>query len=144
MAITATPYGTFLKDLLGGVHNVVTDTDRVVLLTSSYTPNQDNHATYADVIASEVTGAGYTAGGPVLTGKSVTYDTTANTATLAASSVTWTALTVSTRYAVIYRYTGTNSTSRLIGFIDFGAVRTYTAEPFELSFPSGAVVITAI
>jgi hypothetical protein len=144
MAITATPYGAFLTDLLTGVHNVVTDTDKVALLTSSYTPNQDTHATFADVSANEVTGTGYTAGGATLTGKSVTYDTIVNVATLVAASVTWAALTVSTRYAVIYRSTGTGSTSRLIGYIDFGAVRTYTAEPFELSFPSGAVAVTAI
>ena len=141
MAVTATPYATFLTDLLNGVHNLPSDTDKVALLTSAYTPDFANHASYADVVANEVSGTGYTAGGNTLTGKSVSY--ASGTASVAAAQSTWSALTATCRYAVIYKSTGTNSTSKLIGLVDFGADRTYAGDPLELSFPGGAVTIGA-
>lgn len=143
MAVTATPYGAFYLDLLNGVHNVSADTDKVALLTSAYTPNFTSHASFTDVASSEVTGTGYTQGGISLTGKSVTYDASSKTCTVAAASINWSALTATCRYALIYKSTGTASTSKLMGLIDFGADRTYNAEPLQLSFPSGAVTIAA-
>lgn len=139
MAITATPYGVFLTDLFAGVHNVTTDTDKVALLTSAYTPDLTNNASYADVIARELVGTGYTAGGNTLTGKSVSL--TAGIAVLAAAPTGWAAVTGTFRYAVIYKSTGTNATSKLIGLIDFGADRTYSAEALQLSFPGGAITV---
>jgi hypothetical protein len=141
MAVTATPYGAFFTDLLGGVHNVTSDTDKVALLTSAYTPDFTNHVSYADIVGNEVAGTGYTAGGNTLTGKTVSYASGA--ASMAAAQSTWSALTATCRYAAIYKSTGTNSTSRLIGLIDFGADRTYNGDPLELSFPGGAVTIGA-
>lgn len=143
MAITALPYGVYLQDLASGVHTYSSDTDKVALLTSSYTPDYDTHSSYADVVAFEVAGAGYTAGGITLTGKAITYDATGNVATLGASAAAWASLSVTTRYAVFYKSTGTNSTSKLLGLLDFGTDRVYDAEPFQLSFPNGVVTLTA-
>lgn len=144
MAVTALPYGVFLTDLGSAVHSFTADTDKVALLTNAYTPNYTTHVSFADVVASEVAGSGYTAGGNTLTGKSLTYDGPSKTATLNAAATTWTNLAVVTRYAVFYRSTGTNSTSKLIGLLDFGADRTYATEPFQLSFPTGVVSFTAV
>lgn len=141
MAVTAAPYGVFLTDLLAGVHNITTDTDKVALLTSSYTPDYDTHVSYADVAGKEVTGGGYTAGGIALVNKSVVYNASSNTATVAADPVNWPSLAVTCRFAVIYRSSNTSANSKLIGLIDFGADRVYDAEPFQLSFPSGVVNI---
>lgn len=143
MAVTATAYGTFYIDLFNGVHTVSSDTDKVALLTSAYTPDFTNNASFADVASYEVTGAGYTQAGIALTGKSVAYDGPSKTCTLSAASVSWSALTVTCRYAVLYKSTGTNSSSKLIGLIDFGVDRTYNAEPLQIAFPSGAVTIAA-
>jgi hypothetical protein len=50
---------------------------KVALLSSSYTYNHATHTTYASVMASEATGAGYVAGGNTLAGKVSGYvDTT--------------------------------------------------------------------
>lgn len=141
MAITALPYGVFLTDLGSGVHTFGTDTDKVALLTSSYSPNYTTDTSYANVSANEVTGGGYTAGGVALT--SVTWTGTGNTATLGAAAASWTGLAVTCRYAAVYKSTGTASTSKLIGLLDFGQDRVYDSEPFQLSFPSGVVTISA-
>lgn len=143
MAITATPYGAFLTDLGLGVHNFSSDTDKVALLTSSYSPDYDTHDAYNDVSSFEVTGGGYTAGGVALAGKTWDYDGSTNRATLGATAVNWTGLSVTTRYAVIYKSTGTASTSKLIGLLDFGQDRVYDVEPFQLSFPDGVVRVNA-
>jgi hypothetical protein len=116
-------------------------TIKVALLSSSYTANLDTHAHFSDVSANEVTGAGYTAGGNTLTGVTVSYDSTARTATLNASSTTWSALTATVHYAVVYVATGNPTTSSLLGLLDFGIDRTYNGEPFELSFPSGVFTV---
>lgn len=139
MAITATPYSAFPQDLGAAVHNFSADTDKIALLTSSYTPNLDGHVSFADVVSAEISGAGYTAGGIRLAGVTWTFDSVARISSLHADPVLWSGLAATTRYAVVYKSTGTNSTSRLIGLFDFGADRTYATEPFQLSFPNSVV-----
>ncbi len=141
MAISAVPYGTFLTDLGTGVHNLNSDTVKVALLKPAYTPDYDNHQSYADVKPQELdtSGTGYTAGGVALSNKNFTYDPALNVATLNADPVTVTSLNTTVRYAVVYRVGGSDATSRLIGLIDFGDPRTYNAELFTLSFPTGVL-----
>lgn len=142
MAITALPYGVFLTDLGSAVHTFGTDTDKIALLTSSYSPNYQTHVSYADVKANEVTGGGYTSGGNALTG--VTWTGTSNAATLGAAASTWTDLAVTCRFAVVYKLGTSDALSKLIGLLDFGQDRVYDVEPFQLSFPSGVLTVTAV
>lgn len=144
MAITAKAYGAFLTDLGSAVHDFTTGTYKVALLQTSYSPNYDTHASYTDVSGSELStsGTGYTS--QTLTGLSFTYDSAADTAKLAANSVSWTALTATAHYAVVYKSSNTNANSKLVGLIDFGADRTYDAEPFQLSFPNGVLTIASL
>lgn len=141
MAITATPYGAFLTDLGTGVHNLTTDTDKVALLGPTYTPDFDAHVSYADVKAAELgtTGTGYTAGGATLANKSFTFDPSLDVATLSADPVNIAALNATVHYAAVYRVGSSDANSRLIGLINFGEDRTYAAELFTLSFPTGVI-----
>jgi len=68
-------YGQFLK-LVFTTHpvNLTSDTVKVALLSSSYTPDQDAHTTFNDVATYEISGEGYTTGGIELTNKQVQYD----------------------------------------------------------------------
>jgi hypothetical protein len=141
MTTTAQPYGVFLTDLGSGVHNFSSDTDKVVLLTPAYVPNYDTHTSYADVKNSEVSGTGYTAGGITLAGKSWAYNSSSHNATLSADPVNWNTLSATTRFAAVYQSSGSDSSSKLIGLIDFGEDRVYDSEPLQLSFPSGVVTI---
>lgn len=143
MATTAAPYGTFLNDLGAAVHTLGTDTDKVALLTSSYIPDLDAHDAYDDVSSFEATGTGYTAGGKTLTSVTRSYDAGNNRTTYNADPLTWTALNTTFRYAVVYKSTGTPSSSKLIGLIDFGENRVYTGDDFQLSFTSGLVRLTS-
>src|SRR5690606_7830921 len=101
MAVTAKLYGLFLKSLANKEIDLETDTLKVMLCTSSYSPNQDTHQ-YKSSVTNEVSGTGYTAGGKTLTGVTVTYDTGTNTLTLDADDVTWSSSTITARYAVFY------------------------------------------
>jgi hypothetical protein len=142
MAVTATLFGlTAQKEIDGsGAINWTSDTIKVALCTSSYVPNQDTHDFFNDV-TNEVTGTGYTAGGASLASKTSTYDTASDQVRLDAADTSWTTSTITARFAVVYKSTGTASTSPLIGWVDFGADVSTTAGTFQITWdPTGVVV----
>lgn len=74
-----------------------------VFLVTGYTPDIDVHDEYADVIASECGGTGYTAGGITLTGQAVTQDNTNNLGKFDANDASWAGLSVGTpSHAILY------------------------------------------
>jgi len=84
-----------------GVINLLTDTFRLALVDSGYVPDLDADAVWGDVSAHEVAdGDGYTTGGALLTGKTLTRSTWKTT--FDANDITFTALTKTFRYGVIY------------------------------------------
>ena len=120
------------------------DTIKVALCTSTYTPNQDTHDFFDD-ITNEVSGTGYTAGGATLSSKSVNYDSATNVTSLRAGASSWTGATFTCRYAVVYKSTGTASTSPLIGYVDFGGDETVSSGTFTITWDvtDGVMKITA-
>lgn len=100
----------------------VGDTIKAALTTNTYVPDQDAHDFFNDV-TNEVTGTGYTAGGATLGTKSVAYDTATNELRLICADIVWGpgATFGPFRKAVIYKDTGTATTSPLLGFITFDA-----------------------
>ena len=133
-------YGNFLLKALNKEVDFDTDTIKVALLTSSYTPNQDTHDYFNDVSTYEVTGTGYTAGGITLASKTATYDSGTNVIVLDAADVTWASSTITARYAVVYDSTGTSSTSALIGYVDFGSDQSSTNGNFTITWDSTGIV----
>jgi hypothetical protein len=137
MAASANWYGKALLGQYGtsaaGRVDWATDDIKVALCTSSYSPDQDAHDNFDDV-TNEVTGAGYTAGGESLASKSVNYDDDTNTTSLRAGATSWTSATFSARYAVIYKSTGTSSTSPLLGYVDFGGDETVSSGTFSITW----------
>lgn len=132
MAVTATPYGAALTAIATGALILTTDTLKVMLATSSYNPNVDTDSAYAAVSGNEVTSTGYTAGGATLTGVSATYDAANNWTLLSANPVTWSGVTLTARYAVVYKPSGA-----LVGYIDFGENKSYSSEDLQLTFSNG-------
>lgn len=117
-----------------GQINVTSDTIKVMLLTSSYTPNVTNQTYYTDISANEASGTGYTAGGVVLSGISVTQDNTNNRAVVTATNPSWSGATISNfRYVVLFKWTGTGSTSQLIGYYDLGSTQQVTADTLTIN-----------
>ena len=137
-------YGQALGKALNAEINWASDTIKVALCTSSYTPNQDTHD-YFDDITNEVTGTGYTAGGATLTSKTLGYTTGTNVTKLSAANAQWAASTITARYAVIYDATpGTNATRPLIAYVDFGSDQSTSSTTFEIVWnASGILEITA-
>ena len=136
-------YGLALRSMLNKEIDFDSDTVRAMLVTSTYTPNQDTHR-YKSSVTGEAAGSGYTAGGVTLTGRTVTYDTATNTLVLDCDDPTWAAVSVTARYLVVYRSTGSDATSPLICYEDFGADKTSSGGAFIFQVPaSGLLRLTA-
>jgi len=124
-------YNSYLKKIGDGSIDFDTDTIKVALVTSAYVPNIDTHDFFDD-LTNEVTGAGYTAGGATLGSKTVTVDTSNDSAIYDGDDVSWTTSTFTTAGAVIYKSTGVASTSPLIQYIDFGSSQITSASTFRI------------
>lgn len=144
MAVTALLYGKFLQSLANKEIDLDTDVIKVMLCTSTYTPNQDTHQ-YKSSVTNEVTGTGYTAGGATLGSVAVTYTAGTNTLMFDAADTSWTTSTITARYAVIYDSSpGTDATRPLIAYVDFGADVSSTAATFTITWDAaGIFTITA-
>jgi hypothetical protein len=139
MAVTTTAYNSFKAKLLnGGGIDIDTDTIKVALCTSSYTPSIDNHDFFDD-ITNEVSGTGYSAGGMTIAGLTVTQNNTSDRAIVTATDSTWTTSTITARYAIIYKSTGVASTSPLICYVDFGADKTSEGDNFTIDWDSNGI-----
>lgn len=133
-------YGSFFGKALNKEIDWDSDTIKVGLVGSGYTPNQDTHDYWDDVVANEVTGTGYTAGGAALASKTITYDGSSNVTVLDAADVTWASSTITARYAVIYDDAGaTNSQKALLGYVDFGSDQSSTSGNFTITWDSTGI-----
>ena len=132
-------YNSFKQKIMGNSIDLENDTIKVALVTASYTPDQDNHESFAD-ITNEVSGTGYTAGGATLSNVSVTKDNTDNEGVFDADDVTWSNSTITARGAVVYKDSGTPATSWLICYIDFGSDYSSVAGDFKIAWNSEGIV----
>lgn len=132
-------YNSFKRDIMNGSIDLDTDTIKVALVTSSYTPDQDAHDNFDD-ITNEISGTGYTAGGATLSNKAVSADNTDNEGVFDADDVTWSSSTITARGAVIYKSTGTASTSKLICYIDFGSDKVSSNGNFTITFNAEGII----
>ena len=132
-------YGiTFLNalknDLALDLDDTTADRFKVMLVTSSYSPNFGTHDFKSDV-TNEVSGTGYDAGGKSLS--SVTLTQSGGTITFDAANLTWASSTITARAAVVYDDSLTNDP--LICYIDFGADKSSSAGDFALTFNASGI-----
>ena len=142
MAVTITAYNDGKMKLLDGSIDLDTDTIKVSLHTSAYSPDIDAH-TFFSVMSNELSSSGgYTAGGDALASKSVNADDTNDRAVFDAADLTWSALTPSSafRYGVIYKDTGTAATSPLIAYIDFDANQDPAGSDFTIQWHADGIL----
>lgn len=139
MAVTAFVFGQFLDHLAQKRIDLDSDTVKVALVGSGWTPNQDT-MDYFDDVTNQVTGTGYTAGGATLTGVTWSYTAGTNTWKFDAADVSWPSSTVTARYAVIYVDTaGAASADPLIAYVDFGADVSSTAGTFSIVWDAAGI-----
>lgn len=120
-----------------------TDTIKVALATSTYTPSASTHDFFND-ITNEVTGTGYTAGGATVGSIAVTESS--GTATVDGADVTWSqdgSGFTDARYAILYKDTGTATTSPLVGYIDLTTDRNNVDGDFTIEWSASGIFTQA-
>lgn len=118
MAASITFYNSFREYVADGTIDLDTDTFKVTLHTSTYTPSATTHTVYADLTNELSTASGYTNGGATL--GTVTWNRSGGTVTFDAADTVWTASggTITARYAVIRKDGTANAiVSPLIAYI---------------------------
>lgn len=116
MAASITFYQSFREYLGDGTIDLDTHTFKVLLTSSSYTPNAGTHTQISDITNELSTANGYTAGGETL---SATWVRSGATVTFDATDTVWTASggSIVARYAVIYDDTTTSPADALVAYI---------------------------
>lgn len=140
MAVTGKLYGKVFTALWNKEIDFDTDVIKVMLTTSSYTPDQDVHD-YKDDVTNEVSGTGYTAGGATLASKTVTYTGATNKHVLDAADTQWATSTITARNAVIYDDSpATNATKPLIGYQSSDVDIVSSGGNFDIVWNAGGIV----
>jgi hypothetical protein len=151
MASTLTLYNKFKQYIMDGTIDLDTNTIKIALVTSSYTPAA-THDVLADVLASpspEVVAVaspsnGYTQGGAMLAGGAVTFTDSPSQAKFDATDLTWSALTATFRYGIIYASGTLNGVvDPLIGYILFNddpADITVTGIDYTIQWSSSGIL----
>lgn len=135
-------YGNGLLNVVKGSIDIDTDTFKIMLTTSAYTPDIDTHDFRNDV-TNEVSGTGYTAGGVTLSGVSVTYDAASNQIRISWTDPTWSGSTITARTAVIYKSRGgASSADELLAYCTEASDITSTAGTFTVDLPAPTLTLT--
>jgi hypothetical protein len=134
MAITTAMCNSFKEELLGGVHDLDTDSLKIALIKDTPTGTYGAATTnYSDVTGNfdEATGTNYTAGGQVLDSATITLS--GSTAFVDFADEVFTNLTISADGAIIYNASQSNAA---IAVFDFGGTVTATSGDFTVVFPT--------
>jgi hypothetical protein len=134
MAITTAMCNSFKQELLGGVHDLDTDTLKVALIKASPAGTYDSSTTnYSDITGNtdEAVGTNYTAGGQGLDSATITL--AGSTAIVDFADEVFANLTISADGAIIYNSSQAN---KAIAVFDFGTTVTSTSGDFTVVFPT--------
>jgi hypothetical protein len=134
MAITTAMCNSFKEELLGGVHDLDTDSLKIALIKDTPTGTYGASTTnYSDVTGNsdEATGTNYTAGGQGLDSATITLS--GSTAFVDFADEVFTNLTISADGAIIYNASQGN---KAIAVFDFGGTVTATSGDFTVVFPT--------
>ncbi len=116
---------------------IATDTIKCAIVTAAYTLDQNADEFWSDVSAAEVSGTGYTAGGNQCVSITSVVDGSGLVKVDLADPAVWAENVAgfsNGRRAIIYKDTGVEATSRLIGFSDdFGSDQGNAAGPFSVT-----------
>lgn len=127
MAIYQTLTNSFKQEVFEAVHDFTTDTFKIALYTASANLGDTTAVYTAD---GEVSGTGYSAGGSVLTGTTVTLS--GRTAYIDFADATWPSAAFTARGALVYNASKGN---KAVAVLDFGADKTATGN-FVVQFPA--------
>lgn len=147
MAITLNLYDTWRAHVANPARSAATaGTLKAMIVTSSYTPNQNTHD-FKDDVSGEVSGTGYTARGNALASPSWTGpDGSGNIVFDADDPAVWTQNAggfSNGRRVIIYYDTGTDNTSRLVAYsADAGADFGNVAGDLEIALNAAGIYVS--
>jgi hypothetical protein len=133
MAITTAMCNTFKTELLGGIHDLDTDSIKLALIKASPSGTYNASTTnYSDVTGNsdEASGTNYSAGGQVL--DSATISLSGSTAIVDFADEVFANVTVSADGCIIYN---AGKSNKAIAVIDFGGTVSATAGDLTIEFP---------
>ncbi len=139
--MTVKCYGKISGHIQSGGLTWASDTIKLALATSSYAVNQATDEFFSDVTNEIAAGGGYSAGGFTLTTIAPAYDSGTREERFDADDVSVSALTPASpfRYGIVYKSTGTPSTSSLIAYLNFGADQDPAGLPFAIQWAATGV-----
>ncbi len=148
MAVSAKMYAKGLMNMAGGdasgdgPMDLLSDTIKFTLHTSTYVPNQSTNETKTDATNELSTAGGYTALGVTLASK--TYASSSLVVTFDSADPAWTATTFTHRIGVMWDDTPTTPADPLIMYVDNGAdVTTASSDLTYVVNASGWFTLTA-
>ena len=129
---------SFKQELLTGVQSFGTGDMKLALYTafSDIGPNTTVYTT-----SNEVVGTGYTAGGKLLTGMTITADAQTGTVYVTFNNVSWPGANFIARGGLIYNATQGN---RSVAVLDFGADKSFTATSNTVTMPANTATTALI
>ena len=128
MAIAQAMCTSFKAEILDEQHDLVADTIKIALYTSSASLGA---GTTAYSTTNEISGSGYTAGGVALGSKVVS--TSGTTAYFDSADPSWTSATFTANGALIYNDTNSD---KAIAVLAFGGDFTVAGGTFQIVFPA--------
>ena len=120
---------SFKLELYEGIHDLLTDTIKIALYTANANLNQSTTVYSA---TNEVSGTGYSGGGKVMTG--VTVSSSGTTAYVDFDDVIWDPASFTARCALIYNH---SKSDKSIAVLDFGSDKTTTTK-FTITMPTNS------
>lgn len=113
-------YNSAIDDMARGAIDFDTDIFKVMLVTSSYSPDKNAHLKRS-AVTNEVSGTGYTGGG-LTTAVTVTKDTANDKITIEFAATAWPSSTITARGAVYYKSRGgAAADDELVAYNDFNS-----------------------
>ena len=134
MAITTAMCNSFKQELLGGVHDLDTNSLKVALIKASSVGTYGAATTnYSDITGNtdEAVGTNYSAGGQAL--GSAVISLSGSTAFVDFADEVFANLTISAAGAIIYNASKSN---KAVAVFDFGTTVTSTSGDFTVVFPT--------
>lgn len=126
-------YDAFAVTSKDGTIDIDTDTIKVALFTSSYTPSASSDTQYGSLTNEVANANGYTTGGATITNTAMTQ--TGGAGKFDGDDVTWTASggSIVARYWVMYSDTATNKDLIAYGLIDYNDLDVTTTDTYTLT-----------
>ena len=129
---------SFKQEMLQAGQNLATDTLKMALYTAFSDIGQ---LTTVYTTTNEVTGTGYTAGGVVMTGVTISTDVNTGTVYVDFADVSWPGANFTARGALIYNVTQSNKS---VAVLDFGSDKTFSSTSNTVTMPANTATTALI